>query len=273
MSVRRRAGAAQRGLTLVELMIALTIGLILTAAVGYIFIASRQAFRSGEGMSRLQENTRAAVLMVNTTLRLAGYLPDPVNQTDPTSYFVAPAYAVRGGAASALATDYGLTAPTVTTGTQYVEVSYLGNADGTVRNCLGTAIGATTIVTNVFFVDNPSGDPVPSLYCATRTASVATPPPGTYSSWTKQPLVYGVTTINLRYGVDSTGDMAVDSYLDVGSVSDWTDVRSLLLTMTTVSPDVVTKADTTGSGVQADSTSRLQRTLYETIQLRNRLSK
>jgi len=50
----------QQGLTLVELMIAMVIGLILIAGVIQIFLSSQQAYRTQESMSRIQESGRFA---------------------------------------------------------------------------------------------------------------------------------------------------------------------------------------------------------------------
>jgi len=48
----------QRGLTMIELMISITIGLFLVGAIGYLYITSRSAYRSNAALSRLQEDGR-----------------------------------------------------------------------------------------------------------------------------------------------------------------------------------------------------------------------
>jgi len=64
---------AMRGLSLVELMVAMTIGLILTASIGYVYIGSRQTFRSLDDFSRIQENYRFAMDQIGLDVRQAGY--------------------------------------------------------------------------------------------------------------------------------------------------------------------------------------------------------
>ena len=44
-----------RGLSLIELMVSLAIGLVLLAAAGYAFLGSRAAFRQQEALARMQE--------------------------------------------------------------------------------------------------------------------------------------------------------------------------------------------------------------------------
>ncbi len=73
---RRRLNAGcwrQQGLTLIELMVAIVIGLILTAVVIQIFIGSQQTYRFQESLSRVQENGRYGVERISRDLRMVGY--------------------------------------------------------------------------------------------------------------------------------------------------------------------------------------------------------
>jgi type IV pilus assembly protein PilW len=63
----------QRGLTLVELMVAITVGLILTAGIIQIFINSKQTYRVEQSLSRLQESGRMALDFIANDIRMAGY--------------------------------------------------------------------------------------------------------------------------------------------------------------------------------------------------------
>lgn len=62
-----------RGLSLIELMIAMVIGLVLMLGVTQIFIASRAASRLSEGAARTQENARFALDFLQRDLRMAGH--------------------------------------------------------------------------------------------------------------------------------------------------------------------------------------------------------
>ena len=64
----------QSGFSLVELMIAVTLGLLLMAGVGHIFLGSKQTYRMQEGMSRVQENGRFALEFLSRDIRMAGYV-------------------------------------------------------------------------------------------------------------------------------------------------------------------------------------------------------
>ncbi len=64
----------QRGLSIVELMVALTIGLIIVIAVERIFVTSSGTFRATEGLSRAQETGRFAIEFMSRDIRMAGNL-------------------------------------------------------------------------------------------------------------------------------------------------------------------------------------------------------
>ena len=64
----------QSGFGLVELMVAMTIGLILLGGIGYVFLGSRTAFRTTDNLSRIQENARYALDMMSRDIRMAGYV-------------------------------------------------------------------------------------------------------------------------------------------------------------------------------------------------------
>lgn len=64
----------QQGFSLVELMVAMTIGFVVVAAVGYVYLSSRQSFRLADSMSRMQENARLAIETLARDVRMAGYV-------------------------------------------------------------------------------------------------------------------------------------------------------------------------------------------------------
>lgn len=53
----------QKGLTLIELMIAMVLGIILAGSVTGLFVTSKQNYRIQESNSRLQENSRFAMFL------------------------------------------------------------------------------------------------------------------------------------------------------------------------------------------------------------------
>lgn len=64
VSLNRR----QQGLTLVELMVALVLGMLVMAGVIQLFIANKETYRVQDGLARVQEAGRFAVYMLSTDI-------------------------------------------------------------------------------------------------------------------------------------------------------------------------------------------------------------
>lgn len=63
----------QRGLSLVELMISITLGLLLMAGVVQMFVSSNVVFGTQQGLSRVQETGRLAMEFIGRDLRMASF--------------------------------------------------------------------------------------------------------------------------------------------------------------------------------------------------------
>jgi type IV pilus assembly protein PilW len=63
----------QHGLGMIELMIAITLGLLITAAVGTIFLSGSKSYNENERFARMQENGRYALKLLADELAMAGY--------------------------------------------------------------------------------------------------------------------------------------------------------------------------------------------------------
>jgi len=66
-------GHRVRGVTLVELMVALLIGAILLGGAITVYVNSRNAYQTNEILARIQENARFALDIVEPDIRQAGY--------------------------------------------------------------------------------------------------------------------------------------------------------------------------------------------------------
>lgn len=73
MNPMRGPGRVQRGMTLVELMVGVTLGLFLVAVMGAVYLGSKGTFLAQETTSRLQENGRFAMDTIAGDLRIAGF--------------------------------------------------------------------------------------------------------------------------------------------------------------------------------------------------------
>ena len=118
----------QSGLSLVELMIALTIGLLLLTGLSLIFVNSSEANRELQKTAQQIENGRYAIDIISQDLRMAGFyghfhdlpappgtLPDPCEIADLTALKDALAFPVQGYRAANLTTRADISATTCDT--------------------------------------------------------------------------------------------------------------------------------------------------------------
>ena len=66
----------QRGVTLVELMIAMLVGLFLMGGMLLVFEKTKQAYRYQNGLAEVQEQGRFAIAFLTQSLRVAGFPGD-----------------------------------------------------------------------------------------------------------------------------------------------------------------------------------------------------
>lgn len=96
----------QAGFSLVELMVACTVGLIILGVIGSVYDNSKQITRVNDTISRLQENGRFAIQLLDRDLRMAGFRGcggptiAPVNVLNSTSYLYQYAVGLTGNKAS-----------------------------------------------------------------------------------------------------------------------------------------------------------------------------
>jgi type IV pilus assembly protein PilW len=112
----------QQGLTLVELMVAMVLGLLLMAGVLQLFAANKQSYRLTEELSRMQEGARYAMSTLERDLRMAGYLGCTSRQRDlivinnklsaPGAEF-SPEAGIEGWETQSVNTSFGSYAPIV----------------------------------------------------------------------------------------------------------------------------------------------------------------
>lgn len=69
-AIRRERNA---GRTLLEMMVALTIGLVILLFIGGIYLSSRQTFRIGNAVSNMEDGASIVVGMLGENIRQAGY--------------------------------------------------------------------------------------------------------------------------------------------------------------------------------------------------------
>lgn len=196
----------QRGLSLIELLIAMLLGLILTAGALGMMLASRNLNRTTDTQSRIQENGRFAIEFLNQGIAMAGYLSSSMDDASNSIFL---------NCASAQCTKDG-------SGTNSDQIAAVLDPEDDV-DCVGNTVGLNDIIANVYTVVDLDGDNVSSLYC--RGYNIST------NSWLgtgPQPLVDGVQNMQIHYGIND--DTAVvrrtKQYISADSVTDWSAINT-----------------------------------------------
>src|SRR6478735_9682581 len=70
---RSFGSAVQRGLSLIELMVAMALGLVITLGVANVYLASKRGSFQDDELAGLQENARFALGLLRHDLLMAGY--------------------------------------------------------------------------------------------------------------------------------------------------------------------------------------------------------
>lgn len=197
------------GFSLVELMIALTLGLTMIAAALSFAISHNSSWQINDSLARIQENGAAALEILAADIQLAGHHPDAHSAIE-----VLPASCLTGNL---------FTPPcTATASKNQSDVLMIQYQVPLSRawDCSGKqlASGETTII-NIFSIRDPDGDGVNTLYC--RSFSVNS---HRYIS-NNTPLVNGIDTMRVRYRVlhDSQtyrySDFSQLTASDIGNIS------------------------------------------------------
>lgn len=288
----------QKGISLIELMIAMVVSLVLVAGVGTVYVSSKRTYQTRDQLSMMDETARVALLTLAKHLEHAGYRtklglsfegiggsgafyvsgdPAPVKgacdsvDDNARSSLIASATSDRGS------TSNGFFTPDIRG--DAIAIRFIGDEalstdvlHSTLPTCNEGGGVQDSLVYNAFHVDtdantrDSSGNPVPILYLI-----------GTNSNRFKQPLVNGVENIQFLYGIDADADENVDKYVNATSVTaagEWQQVIAIRVGMLVRSLEPVFPSAEARSyqvlDFKADFDDRFQRSVYTTvINLRN----
>jgi len=86
----------QRGYTLIEMLVALLIGLFLLGGLFTLEYGTRRTSSNQTALAQLQDNQRFAMSLLNDVIQAAGYFPNPTPYTAQATMPVAGAFVVSG---------------------------------------------------------------------------------------------------------------------------------------------------------------------------------
>ncbi len=188
----------QRGFTLVEIMVALLIGIVLLAGISQLLVGNRNTYRFQSNLSRLQENGRYALEMLSRNLRMAGFRSYP---NTPLTNGLA---GVENGTSDE------------------ITIRYQSAID-----CLGNNVaGALPIANNQFSIANSNG--IPNLYCSGNGGG-STPQP-LIEGVESMDILYGEDTDSIKDGI-------ANRYISADTVTNWADIVSARIQLVLFSID------------------------------------
>lgn len=200
----------EQGLSLVELMVSLVVGLLVLAAVSSVYVSSKRSYQARDGMSLLQENGRIALKRLRSGISAAGYPAyaelDPIVSVD-TDLDALPLKSKKKrpnleAAANSVYEDRN----------DRLTMMYIPEPDRetyTEDDCLGNESAYERRVINSYYVSDSS------LRCRG-------------SGGTTQPLAENVVNLQFQYGVDQNSDGFVDQFKPAPeSAEEWRQVVSV----------------------------------------------
>jgi type IV pilus assembly protein PilW len=212
------------GFTLLELMIAMTIGLFLAGALITVVQTNKTVFLNQNQLEQMQDSQRMAMTLMTDVVQSAGYFPDPTTNTLGGTLVASGAFANS----QAITGTYAAGTPGDT-----ISVRYMTAPQDGILNCSGLSNtnpvgGASILYVNQFAV-------VPASNQLTCTL---TSPAGTvvYN------LVSGVTNLSVLYGVKTNAGATgnnVDTYLNASQVTAgnyWQSIISVQIILTFTNP-------------------------------------
>lgn len=272
-----------RGVSIIEILISLVIGLVVVGAVLVSFIGSGQSSREQSAYAQMSEDAQIAFAIMSRDLLLAGYAQPTGLNADSTLARTYAGNAVFG-------CDSGFVSPTATGAVACnaagsnpaLEVVYEADTSNTVptsanvpSDCLGASLapqvaGAITyfLAHNRYYVaTNASGRS--ELYCASDKAG-----------GTGQPLVENIESMKVWYGeANAAAPRQIVRYVPASAVASWGSVVSVRICLLMRSPEAVLSAgEGTGGYLDCDSVSqtsadrRVRRAFFSTTTLRNKMA-
>ncbi len=216
----------QQGLTLIELMIAMTLSLLIMGAVGTILVTSNQAASVSDTLSQTQETGRFTADYMNRQLLRTGYDPDESGLA-PFAGICAAAGDARCIYDSNSGTGDQLAIQRIALAGEDTAVTCYGSA---LKNPDGTDITVDVAVMDVYWIA-VDGNGLSNLRCETYDINGTVRAAAGDSFGDSQALAAGISALHVLYGQSDSDPedqiLNVSRYLAAGEVTDWDNVYAM----------------------------------------------
>lgn len=215
-----RPWLAQAGLTLIELMISIALGMLVVASAITLLLTSKSSYVTTDDSARLLDSGRYAIESISRAVRQTAFenldnegvaivgLP-----TDTPGIVGFDASTFGTSASSGLPNVVSLTAPP----SDMLQTRFIGAANNSVVNCAGVATPAISAAVDVdvqrgwsiFFV-RPVAGGESELHCGYLN---------NVGAFQSSPIVSGVESFQLLYGLDADGDGIPDRFVTANTLT------------------------------------------------------
>lgn len=227
-----RCRSHQCGLTLVELMISIALGLMVVLAATALLVSSKTAYLSQDDGAQMQETARFALENISRSVRQVGY-ENWDKDTQDAPFVTTPVMEANLGGLDAMSVSSTSTAidsplSANVNGSDILALRFFGVdkpgtnvADGSIADCAGYGISAPATSGSaeqdrgwsIYYVANSTTDGVPELRCKYRAEAS-----GTFS-WNSEAIARGVESFQVLYGVDTDGDRIANQFMTATQVN------------------------------------------------------
>ncbi len=206
----------QQGFGLIEMMIALVIGLVLLLGISAILISMTRTSDLRQKMADIQHGQRMAMTLIGNSLRYAGAFPYTASSTPATVFPVAAPFGV----------GQAITGTDGSANTDTFRVRFVASTSTNASQGCSANLTSGNNYTNVYSIVGGY------LQCVqTNTTTGAT---------TTVKLIKGLSGMSILYGVDAAGGGFVTQYLTATEVTTptnlWENVKTVQITLTFVNP-------------------------------------
>ena len=195
----------QRGSELIELMVSIAIGLILLLGMSTVFLTVNKTFKDRQGLGDLQNSQRMAMSFISAGIHNAGYYPNPLAVSPIASNQIL------------VGTGDGIS------GSDTLTITFVAPS--------GTSVSAFQGCTASLIPGNTYSD----TFSVSAGNLVCTETNITTSTSTTVNLIKGLSGLNIRYGVDTTGGGSVTAYRPATTAT-WGSVKTVVVALLFTNP-------------------------------------
>ncbi|HEY1609285.1 MAG TPA: PilW family protein [Paraburkholderia sp.] len=247
------------GHTLLEMTIAVALGLVVVAGTVATYRSQRAAFGYAADAARIRDAGINALVLIGDQIQMAGFVPAGSSWDSSAP----PLFGCSAGRANV--TQDSVTCTSLSSRSDGIALGYVADGQSTwlstageVTDCLGQGVGLPgTVVVNAFHAKPSTSSAESELYCE-----------GSGHAGTAQPLIEGVERLRLRYWLDGAAQSADASELRSDQWADVAAVDLCVLVRGAVSARAVRYVDCDGASVASED-GRSRQAFWRHIAIRN----